>query len=91
MNLINLHTSYNYRGSPSHPGMMAGPMPVRGPGGQGPRSTGTGMRGGPLARSDTYGGESSRHVSFFIYSKLHLLSLYRPLCIFICKFFSLVR
>ncbi|XP_032454360.1 heterogeneous nuclear ribonucleoprotein R isoform X24 [Nasonia vitripennis] len=43
----------NALGSPSHPGMMGGPMPVRGPG-QGPRGTGAGMRG-PLARNDTYG------------------------------------
>ncbi|XP_032454353.1 heterogeneous nuclear ribonucleoprotein Q isoform X16 [Nasonia vitripennis] len=42
----------NALGSPSHPGMMGGPMPVRGPG-QGPRGTGAGMRG-PLARNDTY-------------------------------------
>ncbi|KAJ8675044.1 hypothetical protein QAD02_010830 [Eretmocerus hayati] len=42
----------NALGSPSHPGMMPGPMPVRGPG-QGPRGTGAGMRG-PLARNDTY-------------------------------------
>ncbi|XP_058800636.1 heterogeneous nuclear ribonucleoprotein R-like isoform X7 [Phymastichus coffea] len=42
----------NALGSPSHPGMMAGPMPVRGPG-QGPRGTGAGMRG-PLTRTDTY-------------------------------------
>ncbi|CAB0033908.1 unnamed protein product [Trichogramma brassicae] len=38
-------------GSPSHPGLIAGPMPVRGPG-QGPRGTGAGMRG--LSRTDTY-------------------------------------
>lgn len=66
--------------------MMAGPMPVRGPGGQGPRSTGTGMRG-PLARSDTY-GKSSRHDShFIIYLDLILmllLFLNRSVCIFTC-------
>ncbi|KAK2586438.1 hypothetical protein KPH14_010718 [Odynerus spinipes] len=37
-------------GSPSHPGMMGGPMPVRGPG-QGPRGTGAGMRG-QMGRGD---------------------------------------
>ncbi|XP_023317384.1 heterogeneous nuclear ribonucleoprotein Q isoform X2 [Trichogramma pretiosum] len=41
----------NALGSPSHPGLIAGPMPVRGPG-QGPRGTGAGMRG--LSRTDTY-------------------------------------
>lgn len=38
------------RGSPSHPSMMGGPMPVRGPG-QGPRGTGAGMRG-QMGRGD---------------------------------------
>ncbi|XP_076476922.1 synaptotagmin binding cytoplasmic RNA interacting protein isoform X4 [Bombus vancouverensis nearcticus] len=37
-------------GSPSHPSMMGGPMPVRGPG-QGPRGTGAGMRG-QMGRGD---------------------------------------
>ncbi|KAI4503078.1 hypothetical protein M0802_002122 [Mischocyttarus mexicanus] len=40
-------------GSPSHPGMMGGPMPVRGPG-QGPRGTGAGMRG-QMGRGDYAG------------------------------------
>ncbi|XP_048513005.1 heterogeneous nuclear ribonucleoprotein R isoform X5 [Athalia rosae] len=38
-------------GSPSHPSMMGGPMPVRGPGGQGPRGAGAGMRGA-MGRGD---------------------------------------
>ncbi|XP_014219780.1 heterogeneous nuclear ribonucleoprotein R [Copidosoma floridanum] len=51
--MMQSRTGYdNALGSPSHPGMIAGPMPVRGPG-QGPRSTGTGMRG-PMTRTDTY-------------------------------------
>ncbi|XP_076389913.1 synaptotagmin binding cytoplasmic RNA interacting protein isoform X3 [Megachile rotundata] len=37
-------------GSPSHPSMMGGPMPIRGPG-QGPRGTGAGMRG-QMGRGD---------------------------------------
>ncbi|XP_011878625.1 PREDICTED: heterogeneous nuclear ribonucleoprotein R isoform X5 [Vollenhovia emeryi] len=37
-------------GSPSHPSMMGGPMPVRGPT-QGPRGTGAGMRG-QMGRGD---------------------------------------
>ncbi|XP_050446260.1 heterogeneous nuclear ribonucleoprotein R isoform X7 [Cataglyphis hispanica] len=37
-------------GSPSHPSMMGGPMPVRGPA-QGPRGTGAGMRG-QMGRGD---------------------------------------
>ncbi|KAG7213756.1 hypothetical protein KM043_002981 [Ampulex compressa] len=37
-------------GSPPHPSMMGGPMPVRGPG-QGPRGTGAGMRG-QMGRGD---------------------------------------
>nr|XP_012231912.1 PREDICTED: heterogeneous nuclear ribonucleoprotein R isoform X2 [Linepithema humile] len=39
-----------YSGSPSHPSMMGGPMPVRGPT-QGPRGTGAGMRG-QMGRGD---------------------------------------
>ncbi|XP_048513008.1 heterogeneous nuclear ribonucleoprotein R isoform X8 [Athalia rosae] len=41
-------------GSPSHPSMMGGPMPVRGPGGQGPRGAGAGMRGA-MGRGDYAG------------------------------------
>ncbi|XP_011878626.1 heterogeneous nuclear ribonucleoprotein R isoform X7 [Temnothorax curvispinosus] len=40
-------------GSPSHPSMMGGPMPVRGPT-QGPRGTGAGMRG-QMGRGDYAG------------------------------------
>ncbi|XP_026824438.1 heterogeneous nuclear ribonucleoprotein R isoform X12 [Ooceraea biroi] len=40
-------------GSPSHPSMMGGPMPVRGPA-QGPRGTGAGMRG-QMGRGDYAG------------------------------------
>ena len=49
-----------FRGSPSHPSMMGGPMPVRGPG-QGPRGTGAGMRG-QMGRGD-YG----KYCSVFIF------------------------
>lgn len=43
-------SSFCYSGSPSHPSMMGGPMPVRGPA-QGPRGTGAGMRG-QMGRGD---------------------------------------
>lgn len=45
-----LCSSSFYSGSPSHPSMMGGPMPVRGPA-QGPRGTGAGMRG-QMGRGD---------------------------------------
>ncbi|XP_063987860.1 heterogeneous nuclear ribonucleoprotein R isoform X9 [Diachasmimorpha longicaudata] len=41
-------------GSPSHPSMIGGPMPVRGSGSQGPRGTGAGMRP-PMGRGDFTG------------------------------------
>lgn len=53
--------SFRFRGSPSHPGMMAGPMPVRGPG-QGPRGAGAGMRG-PMGRGDTYGMSTTSFIT----------------------------
>ena len=45
-----LYSFPSYSGSPSHPSMMGGPMPVRGPA-QGPRGTGAGMRG-QMGRGD---------------------------------------
>lgn len=51
LSLTNFTLNNFCSGSPSHPSMMAGPMPVgRGPG-QGPRGTGASMRG-PMGRGD---------------------------------------
>lgn len=67
--LLFLFVTY-YRGSPSHPGMMGGPMPVRGPG-QGPRGTGAGMRG-QMGRGD-YGKYCL--LSMIIYSLISRISV----------------
>jgi hypothetical protein len=49
--------------------MMAGPMPVRGPG-QGPRGTGAGLRG-PLTRNETYGKFDGYSLFWQVTLRLH--------------------
>ena len=56
--------------SPSHPSMLAGSMPMRGPGGPGPRgASGAASMRGPMGRGD-YGKFSSIVSAFASYIQL---------------------